>query len=121
MTKVEAHAAARCRTANTIRITTVFSIPTARSGQVLVPLTNEEIAAAKAHWEAKNDESLVDKINSETSGGLKELVVSLLTGKRTESEEADEVCTNCTDVLACLLYTSPSPRDLSTSRMPSSA
>ena len=25
------------------------------------------------------------------------------------------------DVLACLLYTSPSPRDLSTSRMPSSA
>ena len=26
-----------------------------------------------------------------------------------------------TDVAACLLYTSPSPRDLSTSRMPSSA
>ena len=25
------------------------------------------------------------------------------------------------DLLACLLYTSPSPRDLSTSRMPSSA
>ena len=25
------------------------------------------------------------------------------------------------EVLACLLYTSPSPRDLSTSRMPSSA
>ena len=25
------------------------------------------------------------------------------------------------DILACLLYTSPSPRDLSTSRMPSSA
>ena len=27
----------------------------------------------------------------------------------------------CAGVLACLLYTSPSPRDLSTSRMPSSA
>ena len=27
----------------------------------------------------------------------------------------------CEPLLACLLYTSPSPRDLSTSRMPSSA
>ena len=26
-----------------------------------------------------------------------------------------------TDIMTCLLYTSPSPRDLSTSRMPSSA
>ena len=28
---------------------------------------------------------------------------------------------NWSDYIACLLYTSPSPRDLSTSRMPSSA
>ena len=28
---------------------------------------------------------------------------------------------NATDIKSCLLYTSPSPRDLSTSRMPSSA
>ena len=28
---------------------------------------------------------------------------------------------NQSDVMSCLLYTSPSPRDLSTSRMPSSA
>ena len=28
---------------------------------------------------------------------------------------------NCADFFTCLLYTSPSPRDLSTSRMPSSA
>ena len=28
---------------------------------------------------------------------------------------------NCAELQACLLYTSPSPRDLSTSRMPSSA
>ena len=33
-------------------------------------------------------------------------------------EEKDEPTT---DTFACLLYTSPSPRDLSTSRMPSSA
>ncbi|CAM9783855.1 unnamed protein product, partial [Hapterophycus canaliculatus] len=57
---------------------------------VLAPLSNDEIAAAKAHWEAKNDESLVDKLNSEIRGGLRELIVSLLTGKRTEGDEADE-------------------------------
>ena len=27
----------------------------------------------------------------------------------------------CVEIMGCLLYTSPSPRDLSTSRMPSSA
>ena len=58
---------------------------------MLAPLSNDEIAAAKTHWEAKNDESLVDKLNSEIRGGLRELIVGLLTGKRTESEEADEV------------------------------
>lgn len=58
---------------------------------MLAPLTNDEIAAAKTHWEAKNDESLVDKLNSEIRGGLRDLIIGLLTGKRTESEEADEV------------------------------
>ena len=33
----------------------------------------------------------------------------------------DQVNTVNDDIYACLLYTSPSPRDLSTSRMPSSA
>ena len=41
------------------------------------------------------------------------------------SEGADELCfldiTASSDNRHCLLYTSPSPRDLSTSRMPSSA
>lgn len=58
---------------------------------MLAPLSNDEIAAAKTHWEAKNDESLIDKLNSEIRGGLRELVVGLLTGKRAEGEEADEV------------------------------
>ena len=31
------------------------------------------------------------------------------------------ICNHCPFVKHCLLYTSPSPRDLSTSRMPSSA
>ena len=37
--------------------------------------------------------------------------------------KADEVkmLKDFTDTVTCLLYTSPSPRDLSTSRMPSSA
>ena len=34
---------------------------------------------------------------------------------------AEEVELEVTDKIDCLLYTSPSPRDLSTSRMPSSA
>lgn len=58
---------------------------------MLAPLSNDEIAAAKTYWEAKNDESLVDKLNSEIRGGLRELIVNLLTGKRDEGEEADEV------------------------------
>ena len=33
----------------------------------------------------------------------------------------DVITTVCTNKWICLLYTSPSPRDLSTSRMPSSA
>ena len=34
---------------------------------------------------------------------------------------ADSVATTVSHAESCLLYTSPSPRDLSTSRMPSSA
>ena len=37
------------------------------------------------------------------------------------AEKSDIVITVVKDASACLLYTSPSPRDLSTSRMPSSA
>ena len=42
-------------------------------------------------------------------------------GNRNENER--ENGRHCMDIIdeACLLYTSPSPRDLSTSRMPSSA
>ena len=33
----------------------------------------------------------------------------------------DRIARMCEEIYGCLLYTSPSPRDLSTSRMPSSA
>ena len=36
-------------------------------------------------------------------------------------ESLNEIKAATAEVKACLLYTSPSPRDLSTSRMPSSA
>ena len=39
----------------------------------------------------------------------------------TSCQEASYFLKNCPGVKICLLYTSPSPRDLSTSRMPSSA
>ena len=53
-----------------------------------------------------------------------ELAYLLLEGelpKPDEKEEFDTAITRHTMVHDCLLYTSPSPRDLSTSRMPSSA
>ena len=48
---------------------------------------------------------------------LEEVVV---TAGRVE-EKKKEITSNVTIINDCLLYTSPSPRDLSTSRMPSSA
>ena len=41
--------------------------------------------------------------------------------KRGSAEDAAFIMKNASKVIICLLYTSPSPRDLSTSRMPSSA
>ena len=40
---------------------------------------------------------------------------------RVPERHGSEVVEEYMEVYACLLYTSPSPRDLSTSRMPSSA
>ena len=49
---------------------------------------------------------------------LKELLEQIETGKNVDAGVQYKMRT---DVYVCLLYTSPSPRDLSTSRMPSSA
>ena len=48
---------------------------------------------------------------------------STLVKRLQEAFEGDDVVTLCHDYYykACLLYTSPSPRDLRVSRMPSSA
>ena len=55
-----------------------------------------------------------------------DLFISCSAGVRERTNVADDVgmalfISDNTNALSCLLYTSPSPRDLSTSRMPSSA
>ena len=85
-------------------------------------------------WRQQNAESLgdfvtyqLDKIDGDTSflEMLDQLNEQLI-------EKGDDcvvfdydcregICGTCSLVINCLLYTSPSPRDLSTSRMPSSA
>ena len=58
--------------------------------------------------------------DDEISGPIEEEVKTLLNGM--EFDVAKEMIKSGIETLnSCLLYTSPSPRDLSTSRMPSSA
>ena len=55
---------------------------------------------------------------------VRELTVQATSGTYSTSDKANmqaEVSALSTQITSCLLYTSPSPRDLSTSRMPSSA
>ena len=58
-----------------------------------------------------------DKTDYTTTGALTSGVDDLISGYElfANTEEVE------VDFIICLLYTSPSPRDLSTSRMPSSA
>ena len=46
---------------------------------------------------------------------------SSISGEEDGDEEGDDESEDSVGSSSCLLYTSPSPRDLSTSRMPSSA
>eukprot|EP00831_Metopus_contortus_P032917 TRINITY_DN26485_c0_g1_i3.p1 TRINITY_DN26485_c0_g1~~TRINITY_DN26485_c0_g1_i3.p1 ORF type:complete len:198 (+),score=34.69 TRINITY_DN26485_c0_g1_i3:100-693(+) len=58
-----------------------------------------------------------DLSNSALLGGTGTLDITT----RSSAVNAIEVVENMNTIISCLLYTSPSPRDLSTSRMPSSA
>ena len=70
--------------------------------------------------EAKKEDEEVDEASKEDDKEVDEASKEDSEDKVDEAskEEKDEETTEATD---CLLYTSPSPRDLSTSRMPSSA
>ena len=68
-------------------------------------------------FEEVRSNTLEDIANSlETQPAKGEIVVLIARGERTDVSEID-----MDKAITCLLYTSPSPRDLSTSRMPSSA
>ena len=53
--------------------------------------------------------------------GVDEVYIDRLSGKNTDRPELKKMTDYVRKGDTCLLYTSPSPRDLSTSRMPSSA
>ena len=85
----------------------------------------------RRHWQARTD-TLAEKVallsihEDHASEILGMLVIDAkanlpLVDKREEGYTRTAITADQLDMLGCLLYTSPSPRDLSTSRMPSSA
>ena len=76
------------------------------SGSALIRETNRRIRLARTYWDAHKNGAC----RMERERALK--LYERLTEK--EKEQIPQV-------LRCLLYTSPSPRDKSSSRMPSSA
>ena len=69
------------------------------------PIVKEEVSAQIQEAIQPIEEATLDHVPAEAGDRAK------------QAKEAIEIL----DAKACLLYTSPSPRDLSTSRMPSSA
>ena len=65
-------------------------------------------------------------INGDTSSNITDITIRVISPNGSNVVGVDQVTPNAngefsTEFKVCLLYTSPSPRDLSTSRMPSSA
>ena len=94
-------------------------------GNSLGPLTKN---ASKRVKEVTEEEWGVGLIRSWNDSGWVDLpkkvgakIAPLLGAQAKNVIMADSTSVNLFKVLSCLLYTSPSPRDLSTSRMPSSA
>ena len=69
------------------------------------------------------DAAIPDEVDPECPESFKNWISDILIKykKRNIGDELKLSLTNLPDYYPCLLYTSPSPRDLSTSRMPSSA
>ena len=101
------------------------------SEKILVPSLGESVTEATVSKWLKNkgekvlsDEPLVeletDKVNIEvpspSSGMLEKITV-----EEGQTVNVGSILGTIGKTSSCLLYTSPSPRDLSTSRMPSSA
>ena len=101
-----------------------ISIGNATAGETsadeTIALTYRAIAARRSLFTPDVITALVDPdtelaLVTETGGKEVYAIGEALTKLREDGKVLSE------DVLSCLLYTSPSPRDLSTSRMPSSA
>eukprot|EP00656_Telonema_subtile_P040103 TRINITY_DN45172_c0_g1_i2.p1 TRINITY_DN45172_c0_g1~~TRINITY_DN45172_c0_g1_i2.p1 ORF type:complete len:415 (-),score=86.97 TRINITY_DN45172_c0_g1_i2:22-1266(-) len=104
------------------------SLANPQHGDLVAP-----VAAQSQSVQILTLESVPDGFKTKLGGLVTAHAVKLLVGKRTAArwdgwwkDVRDEVKTHaqalgCSHVLGCLLYTSPSPRDRTRSRMPSSA
>ena len=76
-------------------------------------------------WKMLIDKGMNKHNLKELSGVSSASIAKLGKGDNITTDVLIKICESldCTleDIMDCLLYTSPSPRDLSTSRMPSSA
>ena len=70
-----------------------------------------------SHWLDKDFEEFFKKFKNPKDYS----VIDLGCGNGSQAYFLEQMGFNVTGTDTCLLYTSPSPRDLSTSRMPSSA
>ena len=87
--------------------------------EVTVKLEGKILTVKGPLGELKKDFSHA-KVHIELVGD--KIVVKSLGSKRTDKAIVGTISTHIKNMVkGCLLYTSPSPRDLSTSRMPSSA
>jgi len=88
----------------------------------------EPARAAQAHFDTKVVVLLRDDLAMWQALNVAAFLVSGIVGavddiigKPYEDADGTQYLAMCRQPITCLLYTSPSPRDLSTSRMPSSA
>ena len=86
-----------------------------------LPHLDRETIDGVRYYKIPDEEELIKlvSITSITSHYNKQIFIDWR--KRVGTETADKITKAATSRGTCLLYTSPSPRDVSTSRMPSSA
>ena len=84
---------------------------------------NVILSVSKQHLDKYEELARIFKEGLNKLDGILSVNVALTSEKQGSSSEKSEsrFQINATDIIACLLYTSPSPRDGLLSRMPSSA